>query len=87
MAGKLHTDYTKSLNSTAAAVAPQGRLSRAYAEGYNAQRKDMAGTPVNPFPASQAPAFAAWAQGAADALAIKPPTHVGGPLPVAPPPP
>lgn len=88
MAGKLHKSYADLASATALALAPQGKLARAYAEGYQAQRADMTKAATAPFTQASDPVrYQAWLGGAMNAYAIFPPTHVGGPLPVAPPPP
>lgn len=88
MAGKLHKSYAALADGTALALVPQGKLARAYAEGYQAQRADMAGTSAPPFTQASDPVrYQAWLAGANNAKALMPPTHVGGPMPVAPPPP
>lgn len=84
MAGKLHKSYVALANATALALVPQGKLGRAYAEGYQAQRAAMSGTSTPPFAQASDPVrYQAWQAGAMDAKAVNPPTHVGGPMPVA----
>lgn len=88
MAGKLHKSYANLTTGDAEALAPHGRLARAYAEGYQQQRADMSQAATAPFSQASDPArYQAWLAGAMNAYALMPPTHVGGPMPVAPPPP
>src|SRR5262245_25397106 len=89
MAGKLHTSYEKYAGSDNSSLArnPGWKLARAYAEGYQVGRDNMGEIMPNPVPVADLGRYAAWASGNADARAELPPTHVGGPLPVAPEPP
>ena len=79
MAGKVHTDFM----SHDAGVHPamvQGRLAKAYAEGYQAQVNG--GTEAdNPHPTDENPLsiYHCWWRGFRDATAGYPATHVGGP--------
>lgn len=81
MAGKLHENYARSLDSTG--DMPKAREARAYAEGYQARRLLLAVT-ANPFPnpgAGKNFDWEAWNQGWEDGDAGDPSTHVGGPIP------
>lgn len=87
MAGKLHTDFLADDSGLHPQI-PPGRLTRAYAEGYEVGR--AGGTEEdNPHTADPAidSASNCWWRGWRDASAGFPASHVGGPDAVAPPPP
>jgi hypothetical protein len=80
MAGKLHTGYLQYTTAAATAIAPQSKLKRAYAEGFNANRAAALRT-TNPHPAWQLSDlnsdYIAWDTGWMDSSVPYPPTHVG----------
>lgn len=89
MAGKLHKDYERYAEGGGQVIAPGDRRFRSYAEGYQAQRNGVA-QDQNPFGTTLIEGVddgaRCWDQGWRDANAALPPTHVGGPTGVAPPP-
>lgn len=75
---KLHKDFEKLIDGGGQRLAPQGRLARAYAEGYTARCADKLQSD-NPHGAGWAENTSghAWDQGWRDADAGYPSTHVG----------
>lgn len=81
MAGKLHKDFVRYRDGGGIALEP-GRRARAYAEGYQARRRNALQN-TNPHPSwqntDQQSAWWAWDQGWRDGDALLPATHVGKP--------